>query len=78
MGDFRYGPDLGSSPSPGTRYFSSTHVMPFAVSRSQTSVPSRSIAKIEYPPPGNTTTPAPVFLPVGESTVIVGRETPST
>ena len=32
-------------PEFGTRYFKSTHVMPFDVSQSQTSVPSRSIAR---------------------------------
>jgi len=33
-------------PERGTRYLSSTHVMPFDVSQSQISVPSRSIARI--------------------------------
>ena len=35
--------------------------MPRDVSQSQASVPSRSMARISKPPPGNTTTAAPVF-----------------
>ena len=38
--------------------------MPLAVSQSQTSVPSRSMASSRYPPPGKTTTAAPVFFPL--------------
>src|SRR5438309_6232253 len=34
-------------PEFGTRYFSSTHVIPSEVSQSQTSVPSRSMARID-------------------------------
>ena len=44
---FGYGPDLGNGPSPGTRYFNSTQVIPLDVSQSQTSVPSRSMARIQ-------------------------------
>ncbi len=40
-------------------------MIPLDVSQSQTSVPSRSIYRTQYPPPGNTTTAAPVFLPFG-------------
>src|SRR6185437_558297 len=58
-----------------TRYFSNTQVMPLEVSQSQASVPSRSMASISNPPPGITTTAAPVFFPVGAYTVIVGRVT---
>ncbi len=45
---------------------SNTQVMPFPVSQSQTSVPSRSIASSSKPPPGKTITATPVFLPFGE------------
>src|SRR5207245_1518858 len=66
IGDFGYAPDLGDRCSPGTRYFNNTHVIPLDVSQSQTSVPSRSMYRTQYPPPGNTTTAAPVFFPFGE------------
>ena len=33
------------------------------------------MARMLYPPPGNTTTAAPVFLPFGVYTVMVGVET---
>src|SRR5437764_9276381 len=49
--------------------------MPFDVSQSQISVPSRSIASPMNPPPGQTITAAPVFLPFAGNTVIVGCET---
>src|ERR1700678_3525431 len=49
--------------------------MPLDVSQSQISVPSRSIASTWKPPPGSTTTAAPVFFPFGAYTVIVGRVT---
>jgi hypothetical protein len=42
-----YDPDLGNGPSPGTRYFNSTQVIALEVSQSQTSVPSRSMARIQ-------------------------------
>src|SRR5665213_38686 len=50
-------------------------VVPIEFSQLHTSVPSMSMARILYPPPGNTTTAAPVFLIFGENTVIVGMET---
>jgi hypothetical protein len=62
-------------PSFGTRYFNSTHEIPLLLSQSHTSVPSRSMARTRYPPPGNTTTAAPVLRPLGEYTVKVGTET---
>src|ERR1700690_700239 len=62
-------------PLSGTRYLSTTQVTPFDVSQSQTSVPSRSMARILYPPPGNTTTAAPVLLSFGAKIVMVGRDT---
>jgi len=61
IGDFGYTLAFGSNPTLGTRYFNNTHVIPFTVSPSQTSVPSRSIASMEYPPPGKTTTAATVL-----------------
>ena len=39
--------------------------VPAEFSQSHTSVPSRSMARILYPPPGNTTTAAPLLLPFG-------------
>src|SRR5579862_241797 len=45
------------------------------VSQSHTSVPSRSIARILYEPPGNTTTAAPEFRATGLYKVSVGTET---
>src|SRR5437868_14942088 len=62
-------------PESGTRYLSSTHVMPRDVSQSQISVPSESIARNWYPPPGNTTTATPVLRPSGAYLVIVGTLT---
>ena len=49
----------------GTRYLSSTAVTPTLLSHSQTSEPSCSIARMLYPPPGATTTAAPVFFSAG-------------
>src|SRR5208283_2402140 len=49
--------------------------MPAEVSQSHTSVPSRSMARMRYPPPGNTTTAAPLLLPAGVYRVIVGEDT---
>src|SRR6202040_2935976 len=48
---------------------------PREFSQSQTSVPSRSIARILYAPPGNTPTPAPLPAPFGSYTVSVGTDT---
>ena len=48
---------------------------PIEFSQSHTSVPSRSIAKIWYPPPGNTTTAVPVLFSFGAYSVSVGSET---
>src|SRR5260370_1163813 len=45
IGDSGYGPDFGYGPTSVTRYFNSTHVIPLGVSQSQTSVPSKSMAK---------------------------------
>ncbi len=50
-------------------------LMPLAVIQSHISVPSRSIAKSWNPPPGKTTIDAPVFLPLGGKTVMVGEVT---
>jgi len=47
-------------------------VIPLEVSQSHSSVPSRSMASTWNPPPGITTTAAPVFLPWGAYTVSVG------
>ena len=59
----------------GTRYFNNTAVTPSEFNHSHTCVPSCSIAKIEYPPPGQTSTAVP-FAPVsGRYTVIIGTET---
>ena len=76
----RSGPGAGSgSGSPGrrgTRYFSTTPVMPSALSRSATSVPSLSHARFQYPPPGQITTATREFLAAsGRNTEIVGRVT---
>src|SRR6185437_2761201 len=65
-------------PEPGTRYFSSTQVTPRDVSQSQICVPSKSMANTRYPPPGNTTTAAPVLRSLASYTVIVGRLTSLT
>jgi hypothetical protein len=48
---------------------------PADASHVQTSVPSKSIANTLYPPPGNTTTAAPLFFTFDEYRVIVGSET---
>jgi hypothetical protein len=45
-GALQYAPNLGC-PSPGTRYFNRTAVIPLDVSQSQTSVPSRSMARTQ-------------------------------
>src|ERR1035437_1463559 len=50
-------------------------VVPIEFNQLHTSVPSMSMARIPYPPPGNIITAAPVFLAFGEYTVIVGMET---
>ena len=50
----------------GAADLSSTQVIPLETSQSQVSVPSRSIARTLYPPPGNTTTAAPVLPAAGE------------
>src|SRR3981081_1046700 len=62
-------------PEPGTRYFSSTQVIPRDVSQSQISVPSKSSASSRYPPQVNPTTAAPVLRPLAAYTVMVGRLT---
>src|SRR5262250_98941 len=51
------------------------HVIPRAVAQSHTSVPSRSIARPLYPPPGNTSTAAPALTPFALKIVTVGRVT---
>jgi len=49
--------------------------MPMEVSQSQTSVPSRSMARMLYPPPGNTSMAERELGPVGEYKVKVGADT---
>src|SRR5437763_1599930 len=67
----------GSPALRGTRYFSTIPVMPCDCSHAATSVPSRSHARFQYPPPGQTMKAAPVFFFLeGRKTVMVGRVTP--
>jgi hypothetical protein len=54
--------DLEGTEVCGTRYFTSAQVIPAELSQAHTSVPSRSMARMLYPPPGNTTTAAPVLF----------------
>ena len=74
------GPGAGSgSGSPGrrgTRYFSTTPVMPSVFSHAATSSPSLSHARFQYPPPGQITIATPaLFAASGWNTEIVGRVT---
>src|SRR5262252_3630470 len=62
-------------PESGTRYFSSTQVMPREMSQLQISTPSPRMASAWYPPPGNTSMATPVLVPCAGYTVIVGRLT---
>src|SRR5260370_20349169 len=64
------GPYLGSPARTGTRYFTSAQLTPKELSHWHTSVPSRSIARILYPPPGNTTTVAPLLEPAGARYIV--------
>src|SRR3546814_14388148 len=59
----------------GTRYLTSTQIVPLEVSQSQTSLPSRSIASLENPPPGKTSISAPLPGCLAGNTVRVGRVT---
>src|SRR3569623_677512 len=52
--------------------------MPLAVSQSQISVPSMVSARAWNPPPGKTTIAAPLLLPLGGNTVMVGALTSNT
>src|SRR5262249_11070959 len=62
--------------SPGTRYFSTTQATPRCMIQSHTSVPSRSIARISKPPPGNTISALPFSFPAGgRYSVMVGVDT---
>lgn len=62
--------------APGTRYLSTIAVTPIDVNQSATSVPSRSIAKIEWPPPGAITIAVPVSIEGSALWIVsVGTET---
>src|SRR3546814_3441161 len=62
----------------GTRVLFRSQIVPLEVSQSQTSLPSRSIASLENPPPGKTSIAAPLPGCLAGNTVRVGTVTLKT